>query len=159
MISATFTASIVQQFEDILHSSVLLAAFIPMLMDTGGNAGSQSSTLVIRGIALGQIDSDDIGQIITKEMAVGTIVGIVLAGTNLLRLYFISKVSFTIAVTVSISLFFTVLMAKVVGGILPIAAKRFNVDPAIMASPLITTIVDAAALMIYFSIARSLLRI
>ncbi|HKM39576.1 MAG TPA: magnesium transporter [bacterium] len=157
MISATFTANIVQRFEDVLQSSVLLAAFIPMLMDTGGNAGSQSSTLIIRGIALGQIDSQDVWKILLKEMVVGTIVGIVLAGTNLLRLYFISKAPLPVAITVSFSLFFTVLIAKVIGGILPIAARHFDVDPAIMASPLITTIVDAAALIVYFSIASSLL--
>ncbi len=156
MISATFTANIVQRFEDVLQSSVLLAAFIPMLMDTGGNAGSQSSTLVIRGIALGDIESDDLPKIIVKEMLVGIVVGLALAGTNLLRLY-LQGVSLPIAVTVCISLFFTVLLAKVVGGMLPMIAKRFNVDPAIMASPLITTIVDAAALTIYFTIASSLI--
>lgn len=156
MISATFTANIVQRFEQVLQSSVLLAAFIPMLMDTGGNAGSQSSTLVIRGIALGDIKSHDLPKIIIKELLVGTIVGLVLAGTNLLRLYFLEGVPLPIAMTVCISLFFTILLAKVVGGILPLAAKRFNVDPAIMASPLITTIVDAAALTIYFTIASSL---
>jgi magnesium transporter len=159
MISATFTANIVKRFEDILQSSVLLAAFIPMLMDTGGNAGSQSSTLVIRGIALGEIESHDIFKIIIKELLVGIIVGTVLAGVNFLRLYFIEKVTLTITATVCISLFFTVLMAKVVGGILPLVAKRFNVDPAIMASPLITTIVDAAALTIYFILASNLLHI
>ena len=127
-----------------------------MLMDTGGNAGSQSSTLVIRGIALGDIESDDLPKIIVKEMLVGIVVGLALAGTNLLRLY-LQGVSLPIAVTVCISLFFTVLLAKVVGGMLPMIAKRFNVDPAIMASPLITTIVDAAALTIYFTIASSLI--
>ncbi|MGI6129990.1 MAG: magnesium transporter [bacterium] len=159
MISATFTSNIVQRFEDILQSSVLLAAFIPMLMDTGGNAGSQSSTLVIRGIALGEISSDDLWKIIVKELSVGIIVGGVLAGVNLLRLYYITKIPFALAATVCFSLFFTVLLAKVVGGVLPMAAKRFNVDPAIMASPLITTIVDAGALSIYFYLASMLLNL
>lgn len=159
MLSATFTANIVKRFEGVLQSSVLLAAFIPMLMDTGGNAGSQSSTLVIRGIALGEIESNDVLKIILKELLVGTVVGIILAGVNLVRLYYLQKVPLPIAAAVCISLFFTVLLSKVVGGILPILAKRFNVDPAIMASPLITTIVDAAALMIYFSTASNLLSI
>ncbi len=108
-----------------------------MLMDTGGNAGSQSSTLVIRGIALGEIESNDVLKIILKELLVGTVVGIILAGVNLVRLYYLQKVPLPIATAVCISLFFTVLLSKVVGGILPILAKRFNVDPAIMASPLL----------------------
>jgi magnesium transporter len=157
MISATFTGNIIKRFEDVLQTVVLLAAFIPMLMDTGGNAGSQSSTLIIRGLALGEIKIGDIFKIIRKEFAVGTIVGTVLAGVNLLRLYFIEKVGLAISIAVCISLFFTVLLANLVGGVLPIFAKRFKVDPAIMASPLITTIVDAAALLIYFTVATRLL--
>jgi magnesium transporter len=157
MISATFTGSIVKKFEDVLQTVVLLAAFIPMLMDTGGNAGSQSSTLVIRGLALGEIRTRDIFKILRKELAVGVIVGTILAGVNMLRLYYIEKVSLAISAAVCISLFFTVLLANLVGGVLPIIAKRLKVDPAIMASPLITTIVDAAALLIYFTIASRLL--
>lgn len=159
MVSATFTGSIIKKFEDVLQTVVLLAAFIPMLMDTGGNAGSQSSTLIIRGLALGEIKTKDIFKIISKELSVGVIVGSILAGVNMLRLYYIEKVSFAISLSVCVSLFFTVLLANLVGGALPIIAKRFNVDPAIMASPLITTIVDAAALMIYFAIATRLLPI
>lgn len=159
MVSATFTGSIIKKFEDVLQTVVLLAAFIPMLMDTGGNAGSQSSTLIIRGLALGEIKTKDIFKIISKELSVGVIVGSILAGVNMLRLYYIEKVSFAISLSVCVSLFFTVLLANLVGGALPIIAKRFNVDPAIMASPLITTIVDAAALMIYFAIVTRLLPI
>jgi magnesium transporter len=159
MISATFTGNIIKQYEDVLQSAVLLAAFIPMLMDTGGNAGSQSSTLVIRGIALGEIDIKDTGKIIIKEFLVGIIVGAVLTLVNFLRLYFLEKVSFLISVAVCVSLFVTILLAKVVGGVLPIIAKRFEVDPAIMAGPLITTIVDAVALMVYFYIATTLLNL
>lgn len=159
MISATFTGNIIKQFEDAIQSVVLLAAFIPMLMDTGGNAGSQSSTLIIRGLALGEIETKDFLKIMIKELSVGIIVGSVLALANFLRIYFIEKVSLWMAITVCTSLFFTVLLAKIVGGILPIIAKRFNVDPAIMASPLITTIVDAVALIIYFSMAQAFLSI
>lgn len=157
MISATFTGSIIQRYEEVLQSVVILAAFIPMLMDTGGNAGSQASTLVIRGLALGQIKLRDIFKVIWKELRVSIIVGIVLSVVNFFRIYFIEKVAFKISLTVCFTLFFTVVIAKVVGGILPIAAKRLKLDPAIMASPLITTIVDALTLVIYFAVASALL--
>lgn len=159
MISATFTGNIIKKFENVLQSVVILASFIPMLMDTGGNSGSQSSTLIIRGLALGEIKLKHIFKVLWKELQVGTIVGIVLAFANFIRIYFIEKVGFLIAITVCISLFFTVVLAKLVGGVLPIIAQKFKLDPAIMASPLITTIVDAAALMIYFTTASALLKI
>ncbi|HQD40482.1 MAG TPA: magnesium transporter [Bacillota bacterium] len=159
MISATFTATIIQRFEDLLQAVVLLAAFIPLIMDSGGNAGSQSSTLVIRGLALGEISTGDLFRVLKKELAVGIIVGGVLAATNMLRLFYLQKVGFLISSAVSISLFLTVLFANLVGGALPLIAKFFRVDPAIMASPLITTIVDAVALGIYFLIVTRLLAI
>ncbi|WP_053956514.1 magnesium transporter [Inediibacterium massiliense] len=159
MISATFTGRIIQKFEAVLQSVVILAAFIPMLMDTGGNAGAQSSTLVIRGLALGEIETKDILKVIWKEFTVSTVVGIVLTGINFIRIYYIEKVDFYVALTVTGTLFITIVLAKIVGGILPIVAKKINVDPAIMASPLITTIVDAVALVIYFSLASSFLGI
>lgn len=159
MVSATFTGNIIRKSEDVLQSVVILASFIPMLMDTGGNSGSQSSTLVIRGLALGEIKLKDIFKVMWKEFRVSVVVGIVLAIVNFLRVYFIEKVSFMVSITVCISLFFTVVLAKVVGGILPIVAKKLKLDPAIMASPLITTIVDAVALLIYFGIAKMLLGI
>lgn len=159
MISATFTQRIITKFEDVLQSTVLLASFIPMLMDTGGNAGSQSSTLVIRGIALGEVHPKDIGKVIWKEFRISIIVGVTLALVNFLRIYYIEKVGFNIAITVSITLFFTVVASKVIGGILPIAAKKLKIDPAIMASPLITTIVDALSLTVYFTVASLILHI
>ncbi|KRU27609.1 magnesium transporter MgtE [Clostridium sporogenes] len=159
MISATFTGNIIRKSEDVLQSVVILASFIPMLMDTGGNSGSQSSTLVIRGLALGEIKLKDIFKVMWKEFRVSVVVGIVLSVVNFFRVYFIEKVSFMVSMTVCISLFFTVVLAKVVGGILPIVAKKLRLDPAIMASPLITTIVDAVALLIYFGIAKILLGI
>lgn len=159
MVSATITGTIIQGFEDVIQSIALLASFIPMLMDTGGNAGAQSSTLVIRGLALGEITTKDYLKVISKEFRVSTIVASVLFSVNFLRLYFISKVSVAICLTVCGSLFFTVIAAKVVGGMLPIISKKLNLDPAIMASPLITTIVDAFALLIYFGFARTLLGI
>lgn len=157
MVSATFTGNIIKRYEEVLQSVVLLAAFIPMLMDTGGNAGSQSSTLIIRGLALGELDLKDIFKVIWKEFRVSCIVGLALSAVNFIRIYFFEGVGFEISITVCISLFCTVVLAKVIGGVLPIIAKRFKMDPAIMASPLITTIVDAAALTIYFSTASLLL--
>ncbi|WIV13353.1 magnesium transporter [Proteiniborus sp. MB09-C3] len=159
MISATFTGNIIKKFEDVLQSVVVLAAFIPMLMDTGGNAGSQSSTLIIRGLALGEIESKDILKVVWKELRVSIVVGIVLAIVNFGRIYFFEKTDLYISLAICISLFFTVIIAKVVGGILPIVAKKVKMDPAIMASPLITTIVDALALIIYFTAATTLLGI
>jgi len=159
MVSATFTGNIIKKFEDVLQSVVLLTAFIPMLMDTGGNAGSQSATLVIRSIALGEIQGKDTLRVIWKELRVSLIVGVCLSSINFLRIYFLEKVPFYISLTVCITLFCTVVLAKVVGAILPMLAKKLKLDPAIMASPLITTVVDAASLMIYFSVARFLLGI
>lgn len=159
MISATATGTIIRKYEATLQSVVVLAAFIPMLMDTGGNAGSQSSTLVIRGLALGEIKTRDVWQILWKEFRVSIIVGFVLAGVNFLRIIYFDKIGFKMTMVVCGSLFATVVIAKVVGGILPVAAKKLNLDPAIMASPLITTIVDACALIIYFTMATALLHI
>lgn len=159
MISATATGTIIRRYEEVLQSVVILAAFIPMLMDTGGNAGSQSSTLIIRGIALGEIQLTDIGKILWKEFRVSLIVGTTLALVNFLRIYFIDKAGMTISLVVCASLLFTVVIAKVVGGILPILAKAFKLDPAIMASPLITTIVDACALVVYFALSTHFLNL
>ncbi|ARC83248.1 magnesium transporter [Clostridium argentinense CDC 2741] len=159
MISATFTGSIIKRYDEVLQSVVILAAFIPMLMDTGGNAGSQASTLVIRGLALGEIELTDIFKVLWKELRVSVVVGIVLSGVNFLRVYFLEKVELYVAITVCTTLFFTVVIAKVVGCVLPIVAKKLKLDPAIMASPLITTIVDALALIIYFGMAAMFLGI
>ena len=159
MISATVTGTIIQGFEDVLQSVVILASFIPMLMDTGGNSGSQSSTLIIRGLALGEITTKDIFKVIFKEFKVSIIVASILSVVNFLRLYFLTSAGFMVSLTVCASLFFTVVLAKVVGGILPIISKKLNLDPAIMASPLITTIVDAFALIVYFAFAKLLLGI
>ena len=159
MISATVTGAIIQGFEDVLQSVVILASFIPMLMDTGGNSGSQSSTLIIRGLALGEITTKDIFKVIFKEFKVSIVVASILSSVNFLRLYFFTSAGFMVSLTVCASLFFTVVLAKVVGGILPIVSKKLNLDPAIMASPLITTIVDAFALIVYFAFAKLLLGI
>ena len=159
MISATVTGTIIQGFEDVLQSVVILASFIPMLMDTSGNSGSQSSTLIIRGLALGEITTKDIFKVIFKEFKVSIIVASILSVVNFLRLYFLTSAGFMVSLTVCASLFFIVVLAKVVEGILPIISKKLNLDPAIMASPLITTIVDAFALIVYFAFAKLLLGI
>ncbi len=157
MISATFTGNIIRKFENALEAVMILASFIPMLMDTGGNAGSQSSTLIIRGLALGEIKLKDSVKILWKELQVSFLVGTALSVVNFLRIYYFEKVDLFVALTVCITLFFTVVLAKVVGGILPVIAKKVKLDPAIMAGPLITTIVDAVALLIYFYTATWLL--
>lgn len=159
MLSATFTGRIIGKFNDTLQSVVILATFIPMLMDTGGNSGNQSSTLIIRGLATGDINLKDIWKVLWKELRISIIVGILLSAVNLVRLLVIEKVDFTVALTVSITTIMTVMVAKMLGGTLPLLAKKFNVDPAIMAGPLITTIVDAISLTVYFSVAKLLLGI
>ena len=159
MISATFTERIIRQYEEVLQSMVLLAAFIPMLMDTGGNAGSQSSTMVIRSLALGDIVPRDLFKVIRKEFVISLAVGIALAGLNFARLFWLEGIPLPIVATVTLTLFLTVLLAKAVGAVLPIIAKVVKVDPAVMASPLITTIVDAVALVVYFQLAHIFLQI
>lgn len=159
MISATFTGLIIQGFEDALTSVVLLAAFIPMLMDTGGNAGAQSATLIIRGMAIGEVTTKDFYQVLFKEFRVSIIVGLMLAAINFGRIMLLDRTGVLLALTVSIALFFTIVIAKAVGCILPIIAKSFKVDPAIMAAPIITTIVDALSLIIYFTLATAILQI
>ena len=159
MISATFTGLVIKKYEDILQSAVYLATFIPMLMDTGGNAGSQSATLVIRGIALEEIEFSDIFRVIWKELRVSILVGFILSAVNFIRIYYFTRSGLETSLVVAISMFLTVIMAKVIGGVLPLVAKSLKIDPAIMASPLITTIVDTAALIIFFKLSVIFLHI
>lgn len=155
MISATFTGIIIEKYEAALSSTIILAAFIPVLMDTGGNAGSQSATLVIRGMALGEITMTDFFKVIYTELKVSLLVGVALALVNWLRIGLTSmhEDKWLLGFTVSAAMFVTVMIANLVGGMLPLLARRFKMDPAIMASPVITTIVDALALLVYFGIA------
>ena len=157
MISATFTGKIIQSYESALASTVVLTSFIPMLMDTGGNAGSQSSVTIIRSLSLNEIKFKDIFKVIFKEIRVAFLVGITLAIANFIKLLLIDRVSVTIAFIVCLTLIITVLCAKIVGSTLPMIAKKIGFDPAVMASPFITTIVDAISLIIYFTIATNLL--
>ena len=157
MVSGMITGGILGRYEAAFAAMPLLVTFIPMLTDTGGNAGSQSSTLIIRGMAVGEIRLRDFGKVFWKELRVSLLVGAVLSAVNFVRLILTYPGQTATALTVAAALFVTVLLAKTVGGVLPMAAKFFRTDPAIMAAPLITTIVDAISLVVYFNIASALL--
>ena len=159
MISATFTGMIITSYETALASYVILTAYIPMLMDTGGNAGSQASVSIIRGISLQEIEFGDIFEAIWKEIRVAVLCGCTLAVTNFAKLMIFDKVGFTIALIVCSTLVLVVCIAKMVGCTLPLIAARIGFDPAVMASPLITTIVDAISLSVYFLIATHALHL
>lgn len=159
MISATFTGSIIAHFENALATYVVLTAFIPMLMDTGGNAGSQASVSVIRSLSLDEVEFKDTFKVIWKEIRVALLCGIVLAIANFIKLLLFDKVTVLIALVVCITLVVTVFFAKLIGCSLPMIAKRLGFDPAVMASPFITTLVDACSLLIYFKMASLLLGI
>ncbi len=169
MLSATFTGAIIDSFEERLANISFLIAFIPMLMDTGGNCGSQASILVIRSLALGDIKGSEVLKVWWKEIRVALLCGIVLSAVNFIRV-FVMKYYFSggeyalhtalsIAFTVSLALLITVIVAKSIGCLLPIAAKKIGFDPAIMASPLITTVVDCFSLLVYFNVAQAVFRV
>ena len=157
MISATFTGAIITYFEDALAKAVILTAFIPMLMDTGGNAGSQSSVTIIRGLSLGEISMRDILRILWKEMRVALLCGVALGIVGFGKLMLLDQVGLRVALVVCFTLVVTVLTANLVGATLPMLAKRLGFDPAVMASPFITTIVDALSLLFFFNIASILI--
>ena len=159
MISGMITGGILGRYEAAFAAMPLLVTFIPMLTDTGGNAGSQSSTLIIRGMAVGEIGPRDFFKVLWKELRVSLMVGAALSAVNYVRLILMYPGNEMTALTVALALFVTVLLAKTIGGILPMAAKLVHADPAIMAAPLITTIVDAISLVVYFNIACALLPI
>ena len=159
MISATFTGMIISHYEDALGKFVILTAFIPMIMGTGGNSGSQSSVTVIRGLALDEIEFNDLFRIIWKELRVALLCGIVLAAATYLKVMFIDVQPHNISLVVALTLFFTIILAKLVGCVLPLLAKKVGFDPAVMASPFITTIVDALSLVVYFDIASRMLNL
>ena len=159
MISATFTGSIITSFEDALSVCVIVTAYIPMLMDTGGNAGGQASVTIIRGLSLDEIEFADIFKVIWKEARVAILCGLTLAAANFVKLLVFDKVTIPVAAVVCLTLMAAVLIAKIVGCILPMLAKKIGFDPAVMASPFITTIVDALSLLIYFRIATLVLHI
>ena len=164
MVSATFTGLIMTAFEDALAAQIALSAFIPMLMGTGGNSGSQSSVTVIRGLSLGELRSRDIGEILWKEIRTAALCGLALAAVCFAKIWLIDKLLFgnpditlMVDLVVCLALAVTVVVAKIVGCLLPIGAKALKLDPAVMASPFISTIVDALSLLVYFLFARALL--
>ncbi len=159
MISATFTGRIIMHYESALGAYLVLTTFIPMLMDSGGNTGSQASVTIIRGLSLDEIEFSDIGKVIWKELRVGIMCGITLAAANFVKLLVIDRVTPLVALVISLTLITTVLLAKMIGASLPMCAKKLGFDPAVMASPLITTIVDAVSLLVYFQFATRILHI
>jgi len=159
MVSATFTSKIIQSSEEALQAYVVLTAYIPMLMGTGGNCGGQSSTTIIRGLSLGEIEFRDTLQVIWKEFRVSFLCGVTLAVVNFGRLLWMDRVSVLVAGVVSVSMILTIILAKFIGCSLPILAKKLHLDPAVMANPFITTIVDVMSLLIYFRVASWMLHI
>ncbi|GFH96837.1 magnesium transporter MgtE [Lachnospiraceae bacterium] len=157
MVSATFTGSIITSFEDALSVYVALTAFIPMLMDTGGNAGGQASVTIIRGLSLGEIGYGDVPKIVWKELRTAALCGGTLAAANFAKLMLFDRVGLAVALVVCLTLVAAVVMAMLVGCLLPMAAKKLGFDPAVMASPFITTIVDALSLLVYFQVAGMVL--
>lgn len=163
MLTATFTGMIINAFESALSVQSALIAFIPMIMNTGGNSGSQSSVSVIRALSIGDIEFKDSFKVFFKEFRVSLICGAVLSVANFVKILLVdnlllgSEVSYSVAFVVSLTIFATVVFAKIVGCLLPIGAKRINLDPTVMASPFITTLVDTVSLLIYFTIASALL--
>lgn len=157
MISASITGKIIQGFEEALSACVILTAFIPMLMDTGGNCGSQASVSVIRALSLDEIEFKELPLVIWKEMKVSILVGATLAICNFAKILIVDQTSILVAFIVCMTLFVTVVAAKLVGCVLPVLASKIGFDPAVMASPFITTIVDALSLLVYFNIAGAFL--
>ena len=166
MLSATFTSMIITHFEDALSRFAVLTGFVPMLMGTGGNSGSQSSTAVIRSLSIGDTEPRDILSVVWKEIRVAVLCGITLACVNFIKMLLVDRillsnpdVTVMVAFTVSLTIVFVVIFAKSVGCILPMIAEKIGIDPAVMASPLISTITDAVSLLIYFTLATIILRI
>ncbi len=166
MISATFTGIIITSFEDALSAYMVLTGFIPMLMDTGGNAGSQASVTIIRGLSLNEIQFSDLPRIVWKEIRVAVLCGVVLAATNFVKMMLVDRLLLgntdltpIVALVICLTLVLTVFFAKVVGCTLPLLAKKIGFDPAVMASPFITTIVDIISLLVYFQFASMILHI
>ena len=154
MVSATLTGSIIGGFEEQIELLPALSFFIPMIMSTSGNAGTQASTMVIRGIVVDQLDTKDVFKVLSKELLVALLSGSVIFAANMIRvLVFMPSSDLSVHFVVSMTLFLMMIISKMVGGLLPLLAKKFNQDPAAMAAPLITTIVDALAMLIYFSLA------
>lgn len=159
MFASIFSGSILMEYKEAIQVLPLLLSFVPMVMDTSGNCGNQSSTLIIRGMAIGEIELKNVIQVVWKELRVGLLCGAVLAAVNFACLVFRYPERLTLNLVIVISLMLAIVMAKIIGCILPMLAEKLKVDPTIMAAPLITTIVDAGSLLIYFKIASMLLHL
>ncbi|PNH21303.1 magnesium transporter [Lachnospiraceae bacterium] len=159
MISATLTGGVLSKYENAFAVLPILVTFVPQLMDTGGNSGSQASTMVIRGMAVGEIELRDVMRVLWKEIRVGLVCGVILALVNFLRILIFFPGQQMVGIVVALSMCFTVIAAKMIGCLLPLGAQRIGIDPAIMASPLITTMVDTMSLIVYFEFASNLLHI
>ncbi len=159
MISATFSSLVIRGYEDALAAVTVLTAYIPMLTDAGGNAGSQSTSTIIRGMAVGDIQPHDLPRILWRESRVALLCGGTLAVCNFAKMLVFDRIAAPVALVVCLTLICTILLSQIIGGILPVAAEKLHVDPAVMASPLITTIVDTTTLLVYFNIAKALLHL
>ena len=159
MISATFSSLVIRGYEDALAAVTVLTAYIPMLTDAGGNAGSQSTSTIIRGMAVGDIQPHDLPHILWRESRVALLCGGTLAVCNFAKMLLFDRIAAPVALVVCLTLICTILLSQLIGGILPVAAEKLHVDPAVMASPLITTIVDTTTLLVYFNIAKALLHL
>ena len=159
MISATFSSLVIRGYEDALAAVTVLTAYIPMLTDAGGNAGSQSTSTIIRGMAVGDIQPHDLPRILWRESRVALLCGGTLAVCNFAKMLLFDRIAAPVALVVCLTLICTILLSQIIGGILPVAAEKLHVDPAVMASPLITTIVDTTTLLVYFNIAKALLHL
>jgi magnesium transporter len=166
MISATVTGAIIASFESALAMCAVLTTFIPMLMGTGGNSGGQSSVTVTRSISLAEVEFSDIFRVVWKELRVGVLCSLALGVATFLKVWLIDglllgnpAVDFTVSLTVALSLALTIILAKIIGATLPLLAKKVGLDPAVMASPLITTLVDAISLIVYLFVAQNVLQL
>lgn len=159
MFMAMITGAILSTFEDLLSSVIVLVTYLPMLMGTGGNTGAQASTLIIRGLALDEVDLEDAGKVLWKELRISLCVGTVLSAVNFLKILFIDRESIAIAATVCLSMILIVMFAKMIGGMVPLIAKKFGADPALMANPVIASSTDMISVVVYFLMATLILGI
>lgn len=159
MLSATFSSLVIRGYESALAAVTVLTAYIPMLTDAGGNAGSQSTSTIIRSMAVGDIAPHDLPRIIWRECRVALMCGVTLAVCNFFKMLLLDRIAASVALVVCVTLIFTVLLSQLIGVLLPVIAEKFKIDPAVMASPLITTIVDTTTLLIYFNVAKMVLHI
>ncbi|MBQ4340737.1 MAG: magnesium transporter [Firmicutes bacterium] len=158
-VSLMITGAIIARFELLLSQAIALVAYMPLLMGTGGNTGTQSATLIIRGMSLGEIELKDVGKVLWKEFRISAVIGIVLAVINFGKIMLIDGETMLVALTVSISILIVVVFAKLIGGLLPMAAKKMKIDPALMATPMISSITDMVSVVIYLLLATAIMGI